>query len=125
LRVRHGEESEGSDAVDDPVGGSGPHLTPPHHWWLVGALAVKDDVLGAEGLVGAWQSVVGRSAQGLRHVAVGLRLPDQELTPPLPEQLGEPVFGRRLERAKEEEETAIEERWELQNINSSISRGFY
>lgn len=81
------------------------------------APGVKDDVLGAEGLVGAWQRVVGSSTQGLCHVAVGLGLPAQELTTSLPEQLGELVFGGRLKGAKEEEETAIEEGRELQKCD--------
>lgn len=81
-------------------------------------LGVKDDVLGAEGLVRAWQCVVGSSTQGLCHIAVRLGLPGQELASPLPEQLGKFVFGRRLKGAKEEEETAIEEWWELQKMNN-------
>lgn len=113
LRFRHGEEAKGCDAVDDPRGGSWPHLTSPHYRRLVRALVVKDDVLGAEGLVGAWQCMVGGGIQGLCHVAVGLGLPAQELTSSLPEQPDELVFGGPLEGAKEEEETAIEERWEL------------
>lgn len=117
LRVWHGEEAEGCDAADEPGGGSWPDLTPPHYCRLVRALGVKDDVLGAEGLVGARQRVVGCGTQGLCHVAVGLGLPAQELTSSLPEQLGELVFGRRLKGAKEEEETAIEEWWELQKMN--------
>lgn len=76
-------------------------------------LGVIDDVLGAEGLVGARQCMVGSRTQGLCHVAVGLGLPAQELTSSFPEQLGELVFGGRLKGAEEEEETAVEERWEL------------
>lgn len=114
LRVRHRKEAEGFDAVYDPGGGSRPHLTPPHHCWLVRALRVKDDVLGAEGLVGARLCVVGGCTQGLGHIAVGLGLSAQELTSSISEQLGELVFGRCFKGAEEEEETAVEERWELQ-----------
>lgn len=81
------------------------------------SLGVKDDVLRAEGLVGAWQRMVGGGTQGLRHIAVGLGLPGQELTSSFPEQLGELVSGRRLKGAEQEEETAIEERWELRKMN--------
>lgn len=81
------------------------------------ALWVKDDVLGAEGLVGAWQGVVGSSVQSLCHIAVRFGLSAQELTSSFPEQLGEFIFGRRLKGAQEEEETAIEEWWELQKMN--------
>lgn len=77
------------------------------------AVGVKDDVLGAKGLVGAWQGVVGSSAQCLCHIAIRLGLPAQELTSSLPEQLGELVFVRRLKRAQQEEETAVKEWWEL------------
>lgn len=87
----------------------------------MGALRVKDDVLGAEGLVGARQRVVGGGAQGLRHIAVGLGLPAQELSPSFPQQLGELVFGNRLEAAEQEEETAVEERRELRKINGEGS----
>lgn len=117
LRVWHREEAEGCNAVYEPGGGSWPHLATPHHCRLVRALGVKDDVLGAESLVGAWQGVVGGSTQGLSHIAVRLGLPAQELTSSLPEQLGELVFGRHLKGAQEEEETAVEERWELQKMN--------
>ena len=78
---------------------------------------LKDNVLGAEGLVGARRRVVGGRAQGLCHVAVGLGLPAQELTSSLPEQPGELVLGGRLKGAEEEEEAAVEERRELLRIN--------
>lgn len=81
------------------------------------ALRVKDDVLGAQGLVGAWQSMVGSSAERLCHITVGFGLPAQELTSSLPEQLGELVFGRCIKGAQEEEETSVEEWWELQKMN--------
>lgn len=116
LRVRHREEAEGCDAVDEPGGGSWPHLSSPHHYRSVRALGIKDDVLCAEGLVGAWQRVVGGCTQGLCHIAIRLGLPAQELTSSLPEQLGELIFGWRLKGAEEEEETAIEERRELQKF---------
>lgn len=58
------------------------------------ALGIEDDVLGAEGLVGAWQRVVGGRTQGLRYIAIGLGLPAQELTSALLEQLGELILGR-------------------------------
>lgn len=92
LRVWHREKAERCDAVDDPAGGSGPHFAPPHYCRLVWALWVKDDVLGAKRLVGAWQRVVGGRTEGLCHIAVGLGLPAQELTSSLPEQLGELIF---------------------------------
>ncbi|TNN77403.1 hypothetical protein EYF80_012367 [Liparis tanakae] len=114
---RDREEPEGCDAVDEPGGGGRPHLTSPGHGRLVRGLGGKEDVLGAEGLVGAGQRVVGSGTQGLRHIAVGLGQPAQELTSSFPEQLGELVFGRRLEGAEEEEETAIEERRELRETN--------
>lgn len=84
-------------------------MTPP---WI------KDDVLCAQGLVGARRRVVGGRAQCLRHVAVGLGLSDQELTSSLPEQPGELVFGWRLKRAEEEEEAAVKERRQLQKDKS-------
>lgn len=124
LRVQHGEEAEGCDAVYEPCGGSWPHLTSPHDCRLVRALGVKDNVLCAEGLIRAWQRMVGSSTQGLCHIAVGLRLPAQELTSSLPDQLGDLVFRRRLKGAEEEEETAIEEwreLWKDDKKNKTIS----
>lgn len=79
---------------------------------------IKEDVLCAQGLVGARRRVVGGRAQCLRHVAVGLGLSDQELTSSLPEQPGELVFGWRLKRAEEEEEAAVKERRQLQKDKS-------
>jgi len=115
--ARDREEPEGCDAVDEPGGGGWPHLTSPGYGRLVKGLGGKDDVLGAEGLVRAGQCMVGSGTQGLCYIAVGLGLPAQELTSSFPEQLGELVFGRHLEGAEEEEETAIEERWELRETN--------
>ena len=79
-------------------------------------MGVKDDVLGAEGLVRAWNGVVGSSAQSLCHITVGLGLPAKELTTSLPDQLGELVFIRHLKWAQQEEETAVKEWWELQKM---------
>lgn len=76
-------------------------------------MGIIDDVLGAEGLVGARQGVVGGRTQSLCHVAVRLGLPAQELTPSFPQQFGELIFGWCIKGAEEEEETAVEERWEL------------
>lgn len=118
LRVRHRKEGKGCDAVDDPCGWRGPHLPPSHHCWPVTSQRVEDDVLCAQGLVGAWRRVVGGRAHCLRHVAVGLGLSAQELTSPLPEQPGELVFGWRLKRPEEEEEAAVEERRQLQEDES-------
>lgn len=114
LRVRHRKEGEGCDAVDDPCGWSRPHLPPSHHCWPVTSPRVEDDVLCAQGLVGARRRVVGGRAHGLCHVAVRLGPSAQELTSPLPEEPGELVFGRRLKRPEEEEEAAVEERRQLQ-----------
>lgn len=113
MGVWHREEAESCDAVDEPGGGSGPHLAPPHHRRLVRAPGVKDDVLGAQRLVGSWQGVVGCSTEGLSDITVRFGLPAEQLTSSLPEQLGKFVFGWRLKRAQEEEETAVEEWWEL------------
>lgn len=118
LRVRHRKEAEGRDAVDDPRGRSRPHLPPSHHCRPVTSLRVKDDVLCAQSLVGAWWRVVGSRAHGLRNVAVGLGLSAQELTSSLPEQPGQLVFGRRLKRAEEKKEAAVEEWRQLQKDES-------
>lgn len=100
LRVRHRQEAEGRDAVDEPRGRSRPHLSSPHRRRPVWALGVEDDVLRAEGLIGAWLCVVSGGAQRLSHVAVGFGLPAQELTSALPQQLGELIFRRRLKGAE-------------------------
>lgn len=118
LRVRNRKEGEGCDAVDDPCGRSRPHLPPSHHCWPVTSPRVEDDVLRAQGLVGARRRVVGGRAHGLCHVTVGLGLSAQELTSSLPEEPGELVFGWRLKRPEEEEEAAVEERRQLQKDES-------
>lgn len=130
LRVWHRKEAEGCDAVNDPRGRSRPHLPPSHHCRPVTPLWVKDDVLCAQSLVGARWCVVGGRAHGLRNIAVGLGLSAQELTSSLPEQPGELVFGRRLKRAKEEKEAAVEEWRQLQKDESfgtkkKINRTFH
>lgn len=62
--------------------------------------------------------MVGGRAHSLRNVAVGLGLTSQELTSSLPEQPGELVFGRRLKRAEQEKEAAVEEWRQLQKDES-------
>lgn len=121
LRVWHREEAEGCDAVNDPRGRSRPHLPPSHHCRPVTSLRVKDDVLCAQSLVRARWRVVGGRAHGLRNVAVRLGLSAQELTSSLPEQPGEFIFGRRLKRAKEEKEAAVEE-WRQLRKDESFGR---
>lgn len=121
LRVWHREEAEGCDAVNDPCGRSRPHLPPSHHCRPVTSLRVKDDVLCAQSLVRARWRVVGGRAHGLRNVAVGLGLSAQELTSSLPEQPGELIFGRRLKRAEEEKEAAVEE-WRQLRKDESFGR---
>lgn len=113
IGVWHREEAKRCDAVNDPGGGSRPHLPPSDHCRPESSLLVIDDVLGAQGLVGAWLGVVGCCVQSLRHVAVWLGLAAQKLSTSFSQQLGELVFGWSLEGAEEEEETAVEERRKL------------
>lgn len=58
--------------------------------------------------------MVGGGVQGLGHVAVGFGLPAQQLTATVPQQPGQLGPGRLLEGAVQEEETAVEERRELE-----------
>lgn len=118
LKVWYREKSERCDTVDDPGGRGRPHFAPPNHRGLVRTLAVKDDVLGAEGLVGSRQSVVGGSTEGLSDITVGFGSPTQQLTSSVAEQLGQLLFSVRLKRAQEEEEAAVEQRRQLRVTRS-------
>lgn len=119
LRVGHGEEAEGGDAVDEPRGRRPPHLPSPHprprpSRPVGAAAAVEDDVLRAERLVRARLGVVGGGVQRLGHVAVGFGLAAQQPAAAGPQQPGQLGPGRLLEGAVQEEEAAVEERRELQ-----------